>query len=107
MFFRLTSFASRAGAEWRDLLFATNTQPLHANRSPSAPLGMTTLMMAADAALNRPSTYTSFFIFFSSSHFTTFPTSCERSRVVISSASSVSTTTKLFTPTAATNFPVE
>ena len=50
--------------------------------------------------------HTSRFIFFSSRYFTTLPTSCECSRVVISSASTVSTTTRLSTPTAATNlFP--
>src|SRR5579871_5821196 len=62
--------------------------------------------MRLDTALVQPP-YTRFFLFFSSSHFTTLPTSCEASRVVISSASSVSTTTRLLTPTVATNFPGE
>ena len=56
------------------------------------------------ATRRRPTTYSSFVSFFSSRCFTILPTSCERSRVVISSASSVSTTTRSFTPTAATNF---
>src|SRR5581483_10249534 len=48
---------------------------------------------------------TSLFNFFSSRYLTTLPTSCAWRRVVISSASSVSTTTMSVMPTAATNFP--
>src|SRR5438094_8104582 len=48
--------------------------------------------------------YTSLRNFLSSRYFTTFPTSCAWSSVVIKSASSVSTTTSSFIPTAATNF---
>jgi hypothetical protein len=51
--------------------------------------------------------YTSRFTFISSRYFTTLPTFCECSRVVMSNASPVSTTTRPFTPTAATNFAGE
>ena len=68
---------------------------------------LTKIAQMASANRELPAaSHTSRFIFFSSRYFTTLPTSCECSRVVISSASSVSTTTRLSTPTAATNlFP--
>ncbi len=49
--------------------------------------------------------YVSSVSFFSSRKATILPTSCARARVVTSSASSVTTTTRFFTPTAATNLP--
>src|ERR1700733_15789299 len=57
------------------------------------------------AGLDHVSVHTSLWSFLLSRCFTTFPTSCACSRVVMSNASGVSTTTRLLTPTAATYFP--
>src|SRR5262249_60927511 len=51
-----------------------------------------------------PASQTRSIIFLSVRYFTILPTSCECSRVVTRIASSVSTTTRFCTPTAATNF---
>src|SRR5262249_47182151 len=54
--------------------------------------------------LGHPASQTRSIIFLSVKYFTILPTSCECSRVVTRIASSVSTTTRFCTPTAATNF---